>query len=168
MLRFNPVHVRRDLMLLGVPGSHATGYNVQELIDEISEKLACGQHRQACIVGFGHMGRAVLDAFSDDFTPVKIAAIFDTSVKSIGKTFSGVPCYSIDKIAGIIESQNISLAVLTEADEDSDSLIRLLAACGITGILNLTSTQPNLPDGVHMEEFDLMTTMIKLAYFSGK
>ncbi len=168
MLNINPVHVRRDLMLLGISGSHSAGYDVQELIRHITEKLECREGKNACIIGFGHMGRAALELFGEGFAPASIVAIFDTSSKSVGKIFSEVPCYSVDKITQIIESQNISLAVLTEADEEIDSLISLLLACGIRGILNLTPVQLNVPDHIHLEEFDMVTTMIKLAYFSEK
>ncbi len=168
MLSINPVHVRRDLMLLGVSGSHSAGYDVQELIRHITEKLECEEGKKSCIIGFGHMGRAALELFGEGFAPASMVAIFDTSSKSVGKFFEGVPCYSMDKITQIIENQNIRLAVITEADEETDSLISLLLACGIRGILNLTPVQLNVPGHIHLEEFDMVTTMIKLAYFSGR
>ena len=168
MLKINPVHVRRDLMLLGVSGSHSKGYDVQNLIRQISLKLECGAGKSTCIIGFGHTGRAALEIFAADFTPMNVKAVFDTSPKSINKSFYNVPCYSMEKMVSIIEEQNISLAILTEADEELENLINLLIALGINGILNLTSAQLSLPSGYHLEEFDLITAMIKLAYFSGK
>lgn len=167
MLRINPVHVRRDLMLLGVSGSHTAGYDVRELIRQISVKLECTSGKNACIIGFGHTGRAVLEMFAHDFTPVNIRAIFDTSNKSINKSFEGVPCFSMDKLASVIEEMEISLAVFTEAEENPETTIHLLIALGIRGIMNLTPVQLNLPEGVHLEEFDMVTSMIKLSYFSG-
>lgn len=167
MLRINPVHVRRDLMLLGVSGSHTAGYDVRELIRQISVKLECTSGKNACIIGFGHTGRAVLELFAHDFTPVNIRAIFDTSNKSINKSFEGVPCFSMEKLASVIEEMEITLAVFTEAEENPETTINLLIALGIRGIMNLTPVQLNLPEGVHLEEFDMVTSMIKLAYFSG-
>lgn len=166
LLNINPVHVRRDLMLLGVSGSHSEGYSVQTLISKISDKLCCSEGRKACIIGFGHMGRAVLELFGEDFSPVKIKAIFDSSPKAIGKTFSGVPCFTYDKIMEVIESEGILMAVLTDADDDLESLIDLLTSCGIQGIMNLTPARLKIPGDIHLEEFDMITTMIKLAYFS--
>nr|NQU93008.1 redox-sensing transcriptional repressor Rex [Bacteroidota bacterium] len=166
MLRINPVHVRRDLMLLGFSGSHSKGYDVQKLIDSIAIKLECGAGKNGCIIGFGHTGRAALEIFAENFTPIKIVAIFDTSAKSVNNTFYGTPCYSMDKLANVIEEKKITLALLTEADEDLETIKDLIIACGIIGILNLTHVKLDLPGGVYLEEFDLRTAMIKLAYFS--
>jgi redox-sensing transcriptional repressor len=168
MLKINPVHVRRDLMLLGAKGSHTSGYDVRELIKQISEKLDCASGKNACIIGFGHTGRAAFDFFVHDFTPVNIRAIFDTSRKSINNTFEGIPCYSMEKLATVIEEKQITLAVFTETDENPEATINLLIALGIKGIMNLTPVQLYVPDGIHLEEFDMVTSMIKLSYFSGK
>jgi redox-sensing transcriptional repressor len=167
LLRINSVHVRRDLMLLGVSGSHSKGYDVQKLIVRITERLECEKGKNACIIGFGHTGRAVLEILAGDFTPVNVKAIFDTSNKSIGHTFHGVPCHSMGKIAGVIEDENITLAILADMDEDPENYISLLSSLGIKGIMNLTPAHLNLPDNIHLEEYDLVTALIKLAYFSG-
>ena len=168
MLKINPVHVRRDLMLLGVTGSHTNGYDVRELIRQISEKLDCNAGKSACIIGFGHTGRAALEMFAQGFIPVNIRAIFDTSRKSINKNFDEIPCYSMEKLASVIEAENITLAIFTETEENPETTVNLLIALGIKGIMNLTPVQLSVPDGIHVEEFDMITSMIKLAYFSGK
>jgi len=166
MLKINPVHVRRDLMLLGVTGSHSRGYDVMELILQISLKLDCLNKKNACIVGFGHMGRAVMDLFAEGGIPVNISAIFDVSTKSINQAFFGVSCYSMEKLVEVIAEQEITLAILTELDEEMSGIVDLLIACGIKGIMNLSSQPIEVPQGIHLEEYDLKTSLIKLSYFS--
>jgi redox-sensing transcriptional repressor len=166
MLNINPVHVRRDMMLLGFSGSHARGYDVKKLVKEVSMKLECHILKNACIVGFGHLGRAVLDMFAGGGTPVNIAALFDTSPKAINQTFEGIKCYSMDKMEQVIADNHIKLAILTSPADDVEKVKDLLVACGITGIMNMTSQPLDLPEGVHLEEFDLKTLLIKLSYFS--
>jgi redox-sensing transcriptional repressor len=166
MLNINPVHVRRDLMLLGVKGSHAKGYDVRNLINHVSVKLECFKKKNACIVGFGHLGRAVLDLFVEGGLPINISAIFDVSPKSINQTYFGVECYSIEKLEAVISEKKITLAVLAFTDDYVDTMKDLLIACGIKGIINLTSQPIDLPNHVHLEEFDLRASLIKLTYFS--
>ncbi len=166
MLNINPVHVRRDLMLLGVSGNHAKGYDVRNLIDQVSIKLECLSKKNACIVGFGHLGRAVFDLFVEGGTPINISAIFDVSPKSINHTYFGVKCYSIEKLEAVISEKKITLAILAFTGDDVDTMKDLLIACGIKGIMNLTSQPIDLPGHVHHEEFDLRTSLIKLTYFS--
>jgi redox-sensing transcriptional repressor len=166
MLKINPVHIRRDLMLLGVSGSHARGYDVQNLISQISVKLECLSKKNACIVGFGHMGRAVLDLFVEGGTPIDIVAIFDLHAKSVNKSFYGVDCFSMEKMEAVIAEKNISLAILATTDDDVNALKDLLVACGIKGMMNLTSQSIEVPKQIHLEEYDLKTSLIKLTYFS--
>ncbi len=166
MLKINPAHVRRDLMLLGVSGSHSKGYDVQNLINQISLTLECLGIKNACIVGFGHLGRAVLELFAEGGTPINMAAIFDVSAKSINRSFNGIKCYSMEKMDEIISKKNISLAILTTMDDDVDAIKDLLIACGIKGMMNLTSKAIELPANIHLEEFDLKTSLIKLSYYS--
>jgi len=166
MLKINSVHVRRDLMLLGVSGSHARGYDVQDLIKQISLKLECLTKKNACIVGFGHMGRAVLELFAEGGTPINISAIFDVSTKSIDQDYFGVKCFSMEKLETVISENDITLAILTSIDEELDGIKDLLLACGIKGIMNLTSHSIDLPPEIHLEEYDLKTSLIKLTYFS--
>jgi redox-sensing transcriptional repressor len=166
MLKINPVHVRRDIMLLGVSGSHAKGYDVKQLIREISLKLECLNKRNVCIVGFSHMGRAVLDLFAEGGLPINITAIFDVSNKSINQEFFGVPCFSMERLVEVIAEKEITLAILTNVDEEMGGIVDLLLACGIKGIMNLTSQPVEVPPQIHIEEYDLKTSLIKLTYFS--
>jgi redox-sensing transcriptional repressor len=166
MLKINPVHVRRDLMLLGVGGSHAKGYDVQQLIREISMKLECLNKKNACIVGFSHMGRAVMELFAEGGIPLNIVAIFDVSTKSINQNFYGIQCYSIEKLEAVITEKNITLAILTNVDDEIAGIKDLLIACGIKGIMNLSSQSIEVPPQIHLEEYDLKTSLIKLTYFT--
>lgn len=168
LLKINPAHVRRDLMLLGASGSQSKGYDVQYLIGQISTKLECEAGKNACIIGFGHTGRSVLEILADDFTPIKIKAIFDSSNKSINKSFHDVPCFSMGEIAHVIEDQKITLAILADMDEDPENYIALISSLGINGVMNLTPTHLNLPEDIFIEEYDMKTALIKLAYFSRK
>jgi redox-sensing transcriptional repressor len=166
MLHINAAHVRRDLMLLGASGSRTHGYDVQQLIRLIAQKLHCAEATPACIIGFGHAGRFALELFGNETSPVTIAAIFDNSNKSIGKVFDQVPCYSMEHLAEIISQNNITLAILTDDEIDTDNLISLLISFGIKGIMNFTSNSLHLPEHIALQEFDFTTAMIKLAYFT--
>lgn len=168
LLKINPVHVRRDLMLIGVSGSHSKGYEVRYLIKKISQTLECEKGRNACIIGFGHAGRAVLEILSLGNVPVSVKAIFDTSVKSINNTFYNVPCFSLEQIAKVVDKEAITLAILTDLEEDPEHYIALMKALGIKGIMNLTPVHLNVPETIHLEEFDFVTSLIKLAYFAEK
>lgn len=163
-LNINPVHVRRDLMLLGFQGNNARGYNVKELNKAIALHFQKIAQTKACIIGFGNMGKAVFEQITESESPITIAAIFDSSPENIHKTFAYVSCYSIDKLTQVIPSSAITLAIITAFEEDITALLPLLTASGIAGIMNLTAVQPTLPKGMLMESFDITSAIISLAY----
>ncbi len=163
-LNINPVHVRRDLMLLGFQGNNAKGYNVKELNRKIALHFHNITQTKACIIGFGNMGKAVFEQMTESESPIAIAAIFDSSPENIHKTFSSVLCHPIDKLTQVIPSAAITLAIITAFEEDINAILPLLVASGITGIMNLTIVQPNLPEGLLMDSFDLSAAIISLAY----
>ncbi len=60
---------------------------------------------------------------------------------------------------------NVSIAVLTVPPEFARSISEDLVKHGIKGILNFTTTPLNMPQDVHLEEFDMITSIEKVAYF---
>jgi redox-sensing transcriptional repressor len=47
------------------------------------------------------------------------------------------------------------------ARETAEETIR----CGVKGILNYTTVPLNVPSGVYLEEYDMITSIEKVAYF---
>ena len=49
--------------------------------------------------------------------------------------------------------------------ENAVSVLETLVNAGIKGILNYTSTPLSVPQNVHLEEYDMITSIEKVAYF---
>ncbi len=160
-----PVQVRRDLMLIGYSGTLRKGYNIQELIDLIAEIIDSEQGIKVAIVGMGNLGRALINYFSGKRHKLSIAVGFDTNPDKIGNSMSGVPCYDVKKIDEIIKKEKIEIAIITVPTEDANSTTNLLVNAGIKGILNYTPKPVNVPEGVYLEEYDMITTLEKVAFY---
>lgn len=160
-----PVQVRRDLMLIEYSGTLRKGYNIQDLIDVISDIIDDKNGIKAAIIGMGDLGRAILKYVKGKRHKLEIVAGFDTNPEKTGTTLEGVPCYSIDEIEKQIKKQNIKLGILTVPRDQAKSTTELLVNAGIKGILNYTPMPVNVPDGIHLEEYDMITTMEKVAFY---
>jgi len=160
-----PVQVRRDLMLIGYSGTLRKGYNIQELIDLIAEIIDSEKGIKVAIVGMGNLGGALLNYFSGKRSRLSIAVGFDTNPDKIGSMISGVPCYDIKIIDEIIKKENIEIAIITVPVEHATSTTNLLVNAGIKGILNYTPKPVNVPNGVYLEEYDMITTLEKVAFY---
>ena len=71
------VQVRRDLMLIGFSSDTKKGYDVQVLIDYISNILDSPSPMNIAVLGMGHLGQAITKYFNGKGLNLKITAAFD-------------------------------------------------------------------------------------------
>lgn len=160
-----PVQVRRDLMLIGYSGTLRKGYNIRELIDLIADIIDSEAGINVAIVGMGNLGRALMNYFSGKRHKLSIVAGFDVNPEKIGKDFNGIPCYECNSMKEIIEEKNIEIGILTVPASQSVAIAKKLVDSGIKGILNYTPKPVNVPEGVYLEEYDMITTLEKVAFY---
>lgn len=160
-----PVQVRRDLMLIGYSGTLKKGYNIQELIDLIAEIIDSAQGIKVAIVGMGNLGRALINYFSGKRHKLSIVAGFDVNPEKIGKTMTGVPCYDSKAMKDVIQKENIEIGIITVPATQATDTANQLVEAGVKGILNYTPKPVDVPEGVYFEEYDMITTLEKVAFY---
>jgi redox-sensing transcriptional repressor len=166
LLHITPVQVRRDLMLIGYTGTLRKGYEVKELIEKIGVILDTEEGQKVAVVGLGNLGRAMIRYFKGKRTKLSIVASFDTNPEKIGTTYEGVPCYDSERITEIIKRDHIDIVILTVPVEESKRVAEQCIEAGVKGILNYTSKAINVPHGVYLEEYDMVTSLEKVAFFA--
>ena len=164
MMNLTPVQVRRDLMLIGYGGSQSKGYLIKDLISLIGRIIDNETGQKIAIVGIGNLGRAITSYFTGKRDKLSIVAAFDNDLQKTDRIISGVPCYHINKLKEVIPELNISIAILTVAPEATYDVTKLLLDSGIKGILNYTSVTLTVPDHIYLEEYDIITSLEKLAF----
>jgi len=164
-MHITAVQVRRDLMLIGYASVQRKGYDVKELIEKIGSIIDSEVSLNVAIVGIGNLGRAVAGYFKGKRSKLNLVASFDTDPQKVNKVISGVKCYPHNDMEKVIRDRNIRIAIVTVppdfAKETAEELVRL----GIKGILNFTTIPLNVPSWVYLEEYDMITSMEKVAYF---
>jgi redox-sensing transcriptional repressor len=63
---------------------------------------------------------------------------------------------------------NISIGIITVPPEHAIEVVEKLVLAGIKGFLNFTTVPLNVPAHVYLEEFDMITSLEKVAYFAKK
>lgn len=165
LLHITPVQVRRDIMLIGHSGTLRKGYDINNLIQLIGKIIDCSNNQKVCVVGIGKLGQALSNYLSSSNTKLEITAVFDSNPEKIGKTFSGVVCYSIDRLTEILQRDKITIAILTVPPSEAQSIKDMLLKSGILGIINYTPVSLNV-EGAFLEEYDVITSLEKVAYFA--
>lgn len=159
------VQVRRDLMLIGYSGTLRKGYNVKDLIELIGQIIDDDKGIKVAIVGMGNLGRALINYFVGKRSKLSIVAGFDTNPDKIGNVMSGVPCYSAEEMNEIIARENIQIGIMTVPADFAVDVANNLVNAGIKGILNYTPKPVNVPKDVYLEEYDMITSLEKVAFF---
>lgn len=165
LFNLNPVQVRRDLMLIGASGNNRNGYNINELIDLISDTIDIKNCKNIAIIGMGKMGQAILNYVTEEEKHLNIVAVFDIDPHKVNKTFEDIVCYDIRKISEIVRKKNILIGIITVPSDYAVSISNILIESGIKGILNFTSVHLDLPENIYLKEFDIITFFDEIAFF---
>jgi redox-sensing transcriptional repressor len=164
-LHITAVQVRRDLMLIGYSSLHRKGYDVKELIDTISRIIDSDEGMNVAIIGIGNLGRALAGYFKGKRSKLNLVASFDNDPQKINRVISGVKCYPYNDMERIIGELKIQITILTVPADFAREIAEEAVRFGIKGILNFTTIPLNVPSGVFLEEYDMITSIEKVAYF---
>ncbi|HNV82225.1 MAG: redox-sensing transcriptional repressor Rex [Tenuifilaceae bacterium] len=159
------VQVRRDLMLIGYSSVNKKGYNVRELIDVIESIIDHPKGLKVIVVGMGNLGRAITAYFTGKRPKLSIVATFDVDENKVDRVIAGVKCYHLRNMQQFISENDISIAIISSPPETAVAITEMLVLAGIKGILNFTTTPLNVPHSVYLEEYDMITSIEKIAYF---
>jgi len=159
------VQVRRDIMFIGYSSMQRKGYDVRELVDVIGEILDSEMGQNVAVVGVGNLGRAVTTYFVGKRSKLNIIATFDVDTNKIDRVISGVKCYSLSRLKEIVEAYQISIAIMTVPADAAIEVAAQLVDAGIKGLMNFTTVPLNVPDDVYLDEYDMITSLEKVAYF---
>lgn len=165
LLHITPVQVRRDIMLIGYSGSLRKGYNIREMVDLIGKIIDTDEGQRIAVIGLGNLGKAFIHYMYEKRSKLKIVAAFDINPDKIDKTFANVPCYHFDKMEEVITREKISIGIIATPPEVVSSIADKLKDIGIKGILNYTPKPLSPREGVYLEEYDMITSLEKVAYF---
>jgi len=159
------VQVRRDIMLIGYSSMQRKGYDVRELIDVIGQIIDSDNGLNVAVIGVGNLGRAITSYFNGKRSKLNIIATFDSDPSKLNRVISGVFCYDIKEMVDVIKRENIAIGIITVPPDKASYITEQLVQAGIRGILNFTSTPLNVSENVYLEEYDMITSIEKVAYF---
>ncbi len=159
------VQVRRDLMLIGYSSLKKKGYDAKELIEVIGKLIDSKNGLNVAVIGMGNLGRAITTYFIGKRPKLNIVATFDIDPNKTDRVISGIHCYHIKDLKEKIKTSNISIAIIASPPDSAAAVTESLVMAGIKGILNFTTTPINVPENVFLEEFDMITSLEKVAYF---
>jgi redox-sensing transcriptional repressor len=165
LLNITAVQVRRDIMFIGYNSYQRKGYDIKDLIGKISLIIDTDVPLNVAVVGYGNLGKAITTYFIGNRPKLNLVAAFDIDPKKVGSEMNNIKCYSIERLREIIVSKDITIAILTVPTNSAREMAKVLIQSGIKGILNFTTLNINVPENIYLEEYDMITSLEKVAYF---
>lgn len=161
----NPSQLRRDLGYLGTFGTRGLGYPVAELGEAIREVLGREHLQPVILVGVGNLGSALLryDGFQKE--GFEVLAAFDSAPEKVIIRGIKVPVHHVDKMAAMIQQEEVKLAVLSVPAAHAQEVANDLVDAGVQGILNFSPTVLQVPETVTVNSVDLALELEQVSFF---
>ena len=159
------VQVRRDIMFIGYSSMQRKGYDVRELIQVIGDILDSERGLNVAVIGVGNLGRAITTYFIGKRSKLNIIATFDVDHNKIDRVISGVKCHPLNRLKEVVEENDISIAIMTVPADSATEVAQQIVDAGIKGVLNFTTVPLNVTEEVYLDEYDMITSLEKVAYF---
>jgi redox-sensing transcriptional repressor len=161
----NAAKVRKDLSYLGSYGTRGVGYDVAELVDEITRELGLTHDWPVAIVGLGNLGHALANYRGFGARGFRIVALVDADTAKLGEHVGDLAIESIDDLGDIVTEREVAIGVIATPAAAAQDVADRLVSAGVGSILNFAPAVVSVPNGVSMRKVDLATELQILSFY---
>jgi redox-sensing transcriptional repressor len=147
-LDFKPILVRKDLVLMGIPGKPRTGYCLLDLIQAIENFLGWDKTDEAFLVGTGALGSALIGHKPFEENGLKIVAGFDIDPERVGKVIHGKKIFHLSKLKELAQRMGVKVGIITVPWQAAQEVADILIEAGVLGIWNFSMLKLKTPPEV--------------------
>lgn len=165
MLGISAFIIRKDISQFGQFGSVKSGYNVNELIENISNILGVKKSQDAVIIGAGNLGKALMGYRSFAQYDFNIRAAFDIDDNKIKKEFFGIKCLNYSELEKYLSENSIKIGIITVPDKAAQDVADTLVKLGVKGILNFSPVVLKVPKYIKLIDVDFISRLQILSYY---
>ncbi len=158
--------VRRDLMEIPCSGSPRRGYPVRELLAGIAVVFGAARKMPVALVGLGNLGKAVLGYMTGAGCPLELRAIFDRAPRVVGKSFGALRCHPIENLPEVVRDLGVRLGIVAVPADQAQAVADLMVSAGISGILNFAPVRLAVPEGVVLENMNILSALEAVAWMT--
>jgi len=164
LLAISSVQIRKDLAYFGEFGRRGVGYDVLELLNQVTGILGADRSRVVALVGVGHLGQALsnYDGFREH--GFNISVIFDADPNKVGMSVAGQTVLHTDRMVEVIKKNEIELAVLAVPAHAAQKIADGLVKAGVRAIWNFAPTRLEVPANVEVRQENLLVGLLALSY----
>ena len=163
-LNLNPVLVRKDLSgVSSVEGKPRAGFEIDTLLNDLSEFLGYNKVDEAILVGVGSLGRLILTNTEFSSMGLDIAVGFDKDPDLVGLQIGSKYILPIEKMESYIKRTGVKIGIITVPADQAQSVCDQMVECGILAIWNFAFTLLNVPKGILVKNENLPSSLAVLS-----
>ncbi|MBF8266909.1 MAG: redox-sensing transcriptional repressor Rex [Dehalococcoidia bacterium] len=164
-LQVTAAQIRKDLSYFGRFGKQGRGYPVRYLLEELRQVLGLERRWNACLVGVGRLGRAIISY--PGFTPegFYIIAAFEENPRQVGQKLGALVIQPVSELKETIKERDIHIGIVAVPADQAQGVIDQLVRCGIGAILNYAPIGPQVPPGVRVRNIDPILALQSMTYY---
>ena len=144
-LKLDASQIAKDLSFLDVKGKTRIGYEVNHLVEVLTDFLGFAQPHRAVVIGAGSLGSALMQDVGLAQYGLAIEAGFDVRDDVVGQLVGRVPVYHIDSLKQWQRKHHATIAILTVPVEESQHMADMAIESGMCAIWNFTPIRINVP-----------------------
>ena len=164
-LNLNPVLVRKDLaQVSSVAGHPRTGFEVNQLLEDISNYMGYNKLDEAILVGVGSMGRIILTNSKFEKFGLNIVVGFDKDPYLCGIQLEGKHVLPMEKMESLVQRMDIRIGIITVPDDQAQEVCDQMVKCGIKAIWNFAFVPLKVPEDVLVKNENLPSSLAVLAH----
>jgi redox-sensing transcriptional repressor len=164
-LNLNPVLVRKDLaQVSSVAGHPRTGFEVNQLLEDISNYMGYNKLDEAILVGVGSMGRIILTNSKFEKFGLNIVVGFDKDPYLCGIQLEGKHVLPMEKMESLVQRMGIRIGIITVPDDQAQEVCDQMVRCGIKAIWNFAFVPLKVPEDVLVKNENLPSSLAVLAH----
>ena len=153
--------IRQDLNHFGCFGQQGYGYNVKELIGELSKIIGVDKKYKIVLIGYGNIGHALYQYKSFRDLGYDFEAVFDKEEF----THEELKVQKIDYLKDFLKNNKVDIGIIATPKTVAQEIADILCDGGIKGIWNFSPVDLKVKNGVVIESVHLDESLFTLTYF---
>lgn len=155
--------IRQDLNHFGCFGQQGYGYNVSELIEELSKIIGVDKTYSMILIGYGNIGHALYKYKSFRDLGYEFKAVFDKEAKNLDTC--DVEVKDIEELEAYLKENPIDIGIIATPKNVAQEICDKLCEGGVRGIWNFSPVDLKVKNGVVIESVHLDESLFTLTYF---
>lgn len=153
--------VRKDFAAYGMRGVKRGGYYIDNLVERLTDLLGVSGLLKIIVVGYGHIGSALVRTYGGKREGIQVAAAFDINQQKIGVE-AEVPVLDVHEMVSFVAEHKIRVAVLCVPEEAAPGAMEQLRQSEIRGVLNFTAAHLRCGEQCLVQNLDIRMEIEKL------